>query len=140
MNLYFKILSIIYGNLIFFLCPILFSTIVNMDVAISSESEIAMGLADTTGASVGESDNRNGQALLNLQNSKIVGGSKSFNDAYAAMVSTIGTKTATLKSSSTTQANVVTQLSNQQHWFMEILQLYNISFIIISSILFFDKV
>ena len=85
-----------------------------MDVAISSESEIAMGLADTTGASVGESDNRNGQALLNLQNSKIVGGSKSFNDAYAAMVSTIGTKTATLKSSSTTQANVVTQLSNQQ--------------------------
>ena len=89
-------------------------TIVNMDVAISSESEIAMGLADTTGASVGESDNRNGQALLNLQNSKIVGGSKSFNDAYAAMVSTIGTKTATLKSSSTTQANVVTQLSNQQ--------------------------
>ena len=70
-------------------------TIVNMDVAISSESEIAMGLP-------------------NLQNSKIVGGSKSFNDAYAAMVSTIGTKTATLKSSSTTQANVVTQLSNQQ--------------------------
>jgi len=89
-------------------------TIVNMDVAISSESQIAMGLADTTGASVGESDNRNGQALLDLQNSKIVGGSKSFNDAYAALVSSVGTKTATMKSSSTTQANVVTQLSKQQ--------------------------
>lgn len=93
-------------------------TIVNMDVAISSESEIAMGLPNSdpnsTDKGEGESDNRNGQALLNLQNSKIVGGSKSFNDAYAAMVSTIGTKTATLKSSSTTQANVVTQLSNQQ--------------------------
>ena len=89
-------------------------TIVNMDVAISSESQIAMGLADTTGASVGESDNRNGQALLDLQNSKVVGGSKTFNDSYAALVSSIGTKTATLKSSSTTQANVVTQLSNQQ--------------------------
>lgn len=88
--------------------------IVNMKVAISSESQIAMGLADTTGASVGESDNRNGQALLDLQNSKVVGGSKTFNDSYAALVSSIGTKTATLKSSSTTQANVVTQLSNQQ--------------------------
>ena len=91
------------------------NTIVNMKVAITSESQIAMGLADTTtGTSVGESDNRNGQKLLDLQNSKVVGGSKSFNDAYAAMVSNIGTQTATLKSSSTTQANVVTQLSNQQ--------------------------
>ncbi|ASG63624.1 flagellar hook-associated protein FlgK [Kluyvera genomosp. 3] len=91
------------------------NTIVNMKVAITSESQIAMGLADTTtGASVGESDNRNGQKLLDLQNSKVVGGSKTFNDAYAAMVSNIGTQTATLKSSSTTQANVVTQLSNQQ--------------------------
>ncbi|CAM8675543.1 flagellar hook-associated protein FlgK [Kluyvera sp. M-M157-B] len=90
-------------------------TIVNMKVAISSESQIAMGLADTTtGTSVGESDNRNGQKLLDLQNSKVVGGSKTFNDAYAALVSNIGTQTATLKSSSTTQANVVTQLSNQQ--------------------------
>ena len=91
------------------------NAIVNMKVAISSESQIAMGLADTTtGTSVGESDNRNGQKLLDLKNSKVVGGSKSFNDAYAAMVSNIGTQTATLKSSSTTQANVVTQLSNQQ--------------------------
>ena len=93
-------------------------TIVNMDVAISSESQIAMGLptSDPTNPDVGdgESDNRNGQALLDLQNSKVVGGSKTFNDSYAALVSSIGTKTATLKSSSTTQANVVTQLSNQQ--------------------------
>ena len=89
-------------------------TIVNMKVAISRESEIAMGLPDTNGDSVGESDNRNGQALLDLQNSKVVGGSKSFSDAYAALVSSIGTKTSTLKSSSTTQANVVTQLTEQQ--------------------------
>lgn len=89
-------------------------TIVNMKVAISSESEIAMGLPDANGDSVGESDNRNGQALLDLQNSKVVGGSKSFSDAYAALVSSIGTKTSTLKSSSTTQTNVVTQLTEQQ--------------------------
>lgn len=89
-------------------------TIVNMKVAINNESEIAMGLPDTNGDSIGESDNRNGQALLDLQNSKVVGGSKSFSDAYASLVSSIGTKTSTLKSSSTTQANVVTQLTEQQ--------------------------
>ncbi|XNM90052.1 hypothetical protein ACLK1X_06245 [Escherichia coli] len=66
----------------------------------------------------GDSDNRNGQALLDLQsNSKTVGGAKSFNDAYASLVSDIGNKTATLKTSSTTQGNVVTQLSNQRHRF-----------------------
>ncbi len=49
--------------------------------------------------------------LLDLQsNSKTVGGAKSFNDAYASLVSDIGNKTATLKTSSTTQGNVVTQL------------------------------
>lgn len=102
------------------------NAIVNMKVHITSESQIAMGQvekdadgnvvtdADGNPVSAGESDNRNGQKLLDLQNSKVVGGSKSFNDAYAAMVSNIGTQTATLKSSSTTQANVVTQLSNQQ--------------------------
>ncbi|WP_333850095.1 flagellar hook-associated protein FlgK [Leclercia sp.] len=86
------------------------NAIVNMDVAISDEGKLALA-SDKDG---GESDNRNGQALLDLQNSKVVGGSKTFNDAYASLVSTVGSKTATLKTSSTTQANVATQLSNQQ--------------------------
>ncbi|KAA1046539.1 flagellar hook-associated protein FlgK [Pseudocitrobacter sp. 73] len=85
--------------------------IVNMSVAISDESELALGIDD---AENGESDNRNGQALLDLQNAKLVGNSKTFNDAYAALVSDIGNKTSTLKTSSTTQSNVVTQLSKQQ--------------------------
>lgn len=88
--------------------------IVNMGVAIHDESEIALGQADENGVSGGESDNRNGQALLDLQNGKLVGGSKSFNDAYAALVSDIGNKTATLETSTKTQNNVVTQLSKQQ--------------------------
>lgn len=84
---------------------------VNMDVLITDEAKIAMASAEDAG----DSDNRNGQALLDLQsNSKTVGGAKSFNDAYASLVSDIGNKTATLKTSSTTQGNVVTQLSNQQ--------------------------
>ncbi|WP_024549472.1 flagellar hook-associated protein FlgK [Siccibacter turicensis] len=84
--------------------------IIEMDVNVHEEKDIAMA-ADPT---AGESDNRNGQALLDLQNRKTVGGNKTFNDAYAAMVSTVGNTTNTLKTSSTTQGNVVTQLTNQQ--------------------------
>lgn len=86
------------------------NAIVNMTVAVTDESKIALGQTGTDGAS----DNRNGQALLDLQNAKKVGGNKTFNDAYATLVSDVGNKTSTLKTSSTTQTNVVTQLSNQQ--------------------------
>ncbi|MFP1496145.1 FlgK family flagellar hook-associated protein [Escherichia coli] len=63
--------------------------IVNMDVLITDEAKIAM----VSEEDAGDSDNRNGQALLDLQsNSKTVGGAKSFNDAYASLVSDIGIK------------------------------------------------
>ena len=84
--------------------------IVNMDVAISDESKLAMASAKGSG----ESDNTNGQKLLDLQSAKLVGGNKTFNDSYATLVSDVGNKTSTLKTSSATQTNVVTQLSNQQ--------------------------
>lgn len=86
------------------------NAIINMDVAITDESKIAMA-AD---ADSGVSDNKNGQKMLDLQKEKVVGGAKTFNDAYASLISTIGTTTSTLKTSSSTQENVVTQLSNQQ--------------------------
>lgn len=84
--------------------------IVNMDVAISDESKLAMVSAKGSG----ESDNTNGQKLLDLQSAKLVGGNKTFNDAYAALVSTVGSTTASLKTSSETKVNVVTQLTKQQ--------------------------
>jgi flagellar hook-associated protein 1 FlgK len=87
------------------------NAIVNMSVAITDASHIAMGIDDKQ---TGESDNRNGQAMLDLQNSKLVGGNKTINDAYASLVSDVGNKTSTLESSNTTQANVVTQLTKQQ--------------------------
>jgi flagellar hook-associated protein 1 FlgK len=87
------------------------NAIVNMSVALTDASQIAMGIDD---AETGESDNRNGQALLDLQNSKLVGGNKTVNDAYASLVSDVGNKTSTLETSSTTQGNVVTQLTKQQ--------------------------
>lgn len=86
------------------------NAIINMDVAITDESKIAMA----SDADSGVSDNKNGQKLLDLQKEKVVGGAKTFNDAYASLISTIGTTTSTLKTSSSTQENVVTQLSNQQ--------------------------
>ncbi len=86
------------------------NAVVNMGVAISDESKIALA----SDPEAGDSDNRNAQALLDLQSAKKVGGNKSFNDAYASLISDVGNKTASLKVTSTTQTNVVTQLSNQQ--------------------------
>lgn len=86
--------------------------IVNMELLIKDEGKIALGVDD---ADNGASDNRNGQKLLNLQkDGTLVGGNKSFNDAYATLVSEVGNTTKSLKTTSTTQANVATQLSNQQ--------------------------
>ncbi|MGY5957495.1 flagellar hook-associated protein FlgK [Kosakonia sp. BK9b] len=86
------------------------NAIVNMSVAVTDESKIALASVSGDGAS----DNRNGQALLDLQSAKKVGGNKTFNDAYATLVSDVGNRTSTLKTSSTTQTNVVTQLTKQQ--------------------------
>lgn len=86
------------------------NVIIDMAVAISDPSELAMAAA----AGAGASDNRNGQALLDLQGAKTVGGAKTFNDAYASLVSDIGNRTSILKTSSATQANVVKQLQKQQ--------------------------
>ncbi|ANI83502.1 flagellar hook-associated protein FlgK [Kosakonia oryzae] len=86
------------------------NAVVNMSVAVTDESKIAMAQVANGGAS----DNRNGQAMLDLQKATKVGGNKTFNDTYATLVSDVGNKTSTLKTSSTTQTNVVTQLSNQQ--------------------------
>ncbi|MCQ4445344.1 flagellar hook-associated protein FlgK [Enterobacter cloacae] len=84
--------------------------IMNMDVAISDESKLAMASASDSG----DSDNTNGQKLLDLQSAKLVGNNKTFNDAYASLVSTVGSTTASLKISSATKDNVVTQLTKQQ--------------------------
>ena len=84
--------------------------VVNMSVGITDESKLALASESDSG----DSDNRNAQALLDLQSANKVGGNKSFNDAYASLVSDVGNKTASLKITSTTQTNVVTQLSNQQ--------------------------
>ncbi|MGI3448124.1 flagellar hook-associated protein FlgK [Citrobacter freundii] len=93
------------------------NAIVDMKVLVTDESEIAMAQVSKNDPDPdidkGKSDNRNGQKLLDLQTKATVG-NKTFNDAYATLVSDVGNKTATLKTSATTQNNVVTQLYRQQ--------------------------
>lgn len=81
----------------------------DMSVAITDESQIA-----AAGATGGASDNRNAQKLLALQDAKLVNGNSTLSQAYASIVSTVGNKTSTLETTSTTQKNVVTQLTDRQ--------------------------
>ena len=88
------------------------SNVINsLSVAVSDPSDIAAGLDD---GDSGESDNRNAQALLGLQTSKVVGGTATLSSAYATLVSRVGTETTNADATSTAQANIVTQLTQQQ--------------------------
>lgn len=82
----------------------------SLNVAINDSSLIAAaGAADS-----GVSDNTNAQKLLNLQTAKLVEGKSTLTGAYASMVSNVGNQVATLTTTSTAQANIVTQLTTQQ--------------------------
>lgn len=82
----------------------------NLQVAITDSSKIAAaGSADG-----GISDNTNAQALLDLQSKKLVEGKTTLSGAYAGLVSNVGNQTATAKTNSTAQANIVTQLTTEQ--------------------------
>ncbi|MEG3128030.1 flagellar hook-associated protein FlgK [Pantoea cypripedii] len=81
-----------------------------MSVAITDESQIAAaGTADG-----GESDNTNAQKMMDLQDANLVNGNATLTQAYASLVSTVGNKTSNLETKSTTQENVVNQLSDRQ--------------------------
>ena len=67
-----------------------------------------------SGATGGVIDNRNSQPLLALHDAKLVNGNATLSQAYASIVSTVGNKTSTLETASTTQKNVVTQLTDRQ--------------------------
>ncbi|WP_058973591.1 flagellar hook-associated protein FlgK [Type-D symbiont of Plautia stali] len=81
-----------------------------MTVAITDESQIAAASSATSG----ESDNTNAQKMLDLQDAKLVNGNATITQAYASLVSTVGNKTSTLETASTTQENVVNQLTDRQ--------------------------
>lgn len=81
----------------------------SMTVKITSEGKLA-----AASAAGGESNNENVQKLLDLQTKEIVNGKSTLTQAYASLVANVGNKTSTLGKTNTTQAAVVTQLTNQQ--------------------------
>lgn len=82
----------------------------NLKVEISDSAKIAAASEEDGGVS----DNRNAQKMLDLQTAKVVQGKSTLTAAYASLVSSVGNQASTAKVNSTTQTNIVTQLSNQQ--------------------------
>ncbi|WP_074013125.1 flagellar hook-associated protein FlgK [Candidatus Sodalis sp. SoCistrobi] len=87
------------------------NVIQGLSVAITDPGLIAAGQADDES---GDGDNRNAEALLALQNTKLVGGSATLSTAYASLVSKVGTETSNAKITATTQASMVSQLTEKQ--------------------------
>lgn len=82
----------------------------SLKVAITDSVNIAAAGKDDSG----RGDNENAKKLLDLQTKKWVDGKATFSGAYASMVSSVGNQTASAKVAATSQANIVTQLTNQQ--------------------------
>lgn len=85
------------------------NVIINMDVAVTNEANIAAA-AEVDGIS----DNRNAAKLLELQNARLVNGNSTLSQAYASMVADLGNTTKTLSTTSTAEKNVVIQLTDRQ--------------------------
>lgn len=71
------------------------------------------GIAARSG-SEGVRGNSNALAMTSIQNEKLINGSTSLNTAYASMVSDVGNKTATLKSSNAAQTQISQELKSAQ--------------------------
>ncbi|MGO2465961.1 MAG: flagellar hook-associated protein FlgK [Serratia proteamaculans] len=82
----------------------------SLKVVITDTSHIAAAGKDDSG----RGDNENAKKLIDLQTQKLVDGKATFSGAYASMVSSIGNQTAAAKVATTSQGNIVIQLTNQQ--------------------------
>ncbi|MFC0338523.1 flagellar hook-associated protein 1 FlgK [Kushneria avicenniae] len=72
------------------------------------------GIAARGSQNEGVRGNSNALAMANIQNEKLINGSTSLNTAYASMVSDVGNKTATLKSSNAAQTQISQELKSAQ--------------------------
>ncbi|MFC0180429.1 flagellar hook-associated protein FlgK [Thorsellia kenyensis] len=84
--------------------------ITGLGLLIKDPSELAAASAPDSGPS----DNTNAKALLDLQNQNLVGGSSTFNTAYAKVVGVIGTSTKAAEINFRAQENIVNQLTMEQ--------------------------
>lgn len=72
------------------------------------------GIAARGSLDEGVRGNSNALAMANIQSEKLINGSTSLNTAYASMVSDVGNKTATLKSSNAAQTQISQELKSAQ--------------------------
>ncbi|WP_445621598.1 flagellar hook-associated protein FlgK [Kushneria sp. Sum13] len=72
------------------------------------------GIAARGSLSEGVRGNSNALAMANVQNQNLINGSTSLNTAYASLVSDVGNKTATLKSSNAAQTQISQELKSAQ--------------------------
>lgn len=73
-------------------------------------NKLASGIADDEN---GVGDNRNISNLLDIQNQKLVNGNSTLSDAYASLVSYIGSETQSAKISATASKNIINQINEQ---------------------------
>ncbi|HET8817172.1 MAG TPA: flagellar hook-associated protein FlgK [Pseudidiomarina sp.] len=76
--------------------------------------ELNDGAEIAAAQSTGSGDNRNALAMLDLQNQKTIGGTATFNQAYAGMVSTVGNKMSVVKANLAAQEGLTSQLEALQ--------------------------
>ncbi|MBU3894359.1 flagellar hook-associated protein FlgK [Serratia rubidaea] len=82
----------------------------NLKVVISDAGKLAAAGSEDGGSG----DNDNVKKLSDLQTQKLVDGKATLSGAYASLVSNVGNQTATAKTNSVAQGNIVKQLTEQQ--------------------------
>ncbi|QNK34276.1 flagellar hook-associated protein FlgK [Serratia sp. JUb9] len=82
----------------------------NLKVVISDAGKLAAAGSEDGGSG----DNDNVKKLSGLQTQKLVDGKATLSGAYASLVSNVGNQTATAKTNSVAQGNIVKQLTEQQ--------------------------
>lgn len=82
----------------------------SLKMATKDPNKIASGIADNEN---GAGDNRNIAKLLDIQNEKLVNNNMTLSNAYASLVSFIGSETQSAKTSASASNNIVNQINEQ---------------------------
>ena len=82
----------------------------SLQLLVKDVNKLATGINDDEN---GSGDNRNVAKLLDIQNEKLVNGTKTLNSAYTSLVSYIGSETQTAKISAQSSQNITQQIYEQ---------------------------
>ncbi|MCX8618044.1 flagellar hook-associated protein FlgK [Gilliamella sp. B2923] len=82
----------------------------SLQLLVKDVNKLATGIADDEN---GSGDNRNVAKFLEIQNEKLINGTKTLNSAYTSLVSYIGSETHTAKISAQSSQNITQQIYEQ---------------------------